>query len=113
MTSRFGFARFETFWTASTRTPRVEGSGKGHPNDILDDLQRGTTLRNLLNHVLEQPEVLSSTVTSSQSSQESTPEPRVTTMLNFSTLLLRSYYAEVGFNEDNLYSNLTRSSSGA
>jgi distribution and morphology protein 10 len=34
-------------------------------------------------------------------------------MLNFSTLLLRSYYAEVGFNEDNLYSNLTRSSSGA
>ncbi|KAL7420483.1 Mitochondrial distribution and morphology protein 10 [Cryptotrichosporon argae] len=32
-------------------------------------------------------------------------------MLSFSTLLLRSYYAATGWNEDNLYSNITRSSS--
>jgi distribution and morphology protein 10 len=34
-------------------------------------------------------------------------------MLPFSTLLLRSYYEAIGWNEDNLYSNITRSSSGA
>ncbi|BEJ15546.1 hypothetical protein CspHIS471_0501510 [Cutaneotrichosporon sp. HIS471] len=32
-------------------------------------------------------------------------------MLPFSTLLLRSYYEAIGWNEDNLYSNITRSSS--
>ncbi|KLT40453.1 hypothetical protein CC85DRAFT_308977 [Cutaneotrichosporon oleaginosum] len=31
-------------------------------------------------------------------------------MLPFSTLLLRSYYEAIGWNEDNLYSNITRSS---
>lgn len=34
------------------------------------------------------------------------------TMLPFSTLLLRSYYEAIGWNEDNLYSNITRSSAG-
>lgn len=33
-------------------------------------------------------------------------------MLSFSTLLLRSYYNEIGWNEDNLYANINRSSSG-
>lgn len=32
-------------------------------------------------------------------------------MLNFSTLLLRSYLEATGWNEDNFYSNITRSSS--
>lgn len=32
-------------------------------------------------------------------------------MLPFATLLLRSYYEAIGWNEDNLYSNITRSSS--
>lgn len=35
-----------------------------------------------------------------------------TGMLPFSTLLLRSYYDAIGWNEDNLYSNITRSSAG-
>lgn len=34
-------------------------------------------------------------------------------MLTFSTLLLRAYYARIGWNEDNFYGNLNRSSSGA
>lgn len=33
-------------------------------------------------------------------------------MLQFSALLLRSYYRAIGWNEDNSYSGLTRSSSG-
>ncbi|KAJ9109125.1 hypothetical protein QFC21_000453 [Naganishia friedmannii] len=32
-------------------------------------------------------------------------------MLSFSTLLLRAYYNEIGWNEDNLYANINRSSS--
>lgn len=34
-------------------------------------------------------------------------------MLSFSTLLLRAYYNRIGWNEDNFYANLNRSSSGA
>lgn len=37
---------------------------------------------------------------------------RDSTMLPFSTLILRSYYQAIGWNEDNSYSQLTRSSSG-
>lgn len=33
-------------------------------------------------------------------------------MLPFSTLILRSFYQAIGWNEDNSYSQLTRSSSG-
>lgn len=33
-------------------------------------------------------------------------------MLLFSSYVLRSYYAATGWNEDNLYTNLTRSSNG-
>ena len=33
-------------------------------------------------------------------------------MLPFSAILLRDYYKSIGWNEDNTYSQLTRSSSG-
>jgi distribution and morphology protein 10 len=33
-------------------------------------------------------------------------------MISFSTLLLREYYNAIGWNEDNTYSQLTRSSTG-
>lgn len=33
-------------------------------------------------------------------------------MYNFATWLTRTYHESIGWNEDNLYSNLTRSSSG-
>jgi distribution and morphology protein 10 len=33
-------------------------------------------------------------------------------MYNFATWLTRTYHQSIGWNEDNLYSNLTRSSSG-
>lgn len=34
------------------------------------------------------------------------------TMHPFASYVLRSYYKETGWNEDNLYANLTRSSNG-
>lgn len=55
---------------------------------------------------------LSITSVSSTSTALST-SARAGAMLPFSTLLLRSYYEAIGWNEDNLYSNITRSSSGA
>ncbi len=42
----------------------------------------------------------------------SSPLPRLATMHPFASYVLRSYYRETGWNEDNLYANLTRSSNG-
>jgi len=41
-----------------------------------------------------------------------TPRPISTPMLPFSALLLRDYYKSIGWNEDNSYSQLNRSSNG-